>query len=72
MTAYSRICQKFYITGKGGFVMEICKGYCGVACVGGYCPKVFKPWYSCEDRFYYQGCDDCYFLGMEDCIRFDE
>lgn len=52
--------------------MEICKGYCGVACVGGYCPKVFKPWYSCEDCFYYQGCDDCYFLGMEDCIRFDE
>lgn len=51
--------------------MEICKGYCGVACAGGYCPKIDRL-FSCEDCFYYNGCDDCFFAGTEDCIKFDE
>jgi hypothetical protein len=58
-----------------------CKGYCGVACVDGRCPIALyyedftlfekKP-PSCEDCFYYKGCEDCCFDGTDMCERKNE
>lgn len=56
--------------------MKRCKGYVGVACVDGSCPKALKEDYErcdmdvisdCEDCFYYKGCEDCCFNGSEYC-----
>ena len=54
-----------------------CNGYCGVACVDGRCPIALynedftqferKP--SCKDCFYYKGCEDCCFEGMDMCEK---
>lgn len=52
--------------------MEICGGYCGVTCVNGYCPNANMDGgkqISCEDCFYYEGCEDCAFAGTKDCIK---
>ena len=52
-----------------------CKGYCGVACVDGHCPialynedfTMFERKPSCNDCFYYEGCEDCCFKGTDMC-----
>ncbi len=55
--------------------MKRCKGYCGVTCIDGTCPKALQDEYaergydvvkSCNDCHYYRGCDDCYFNGNEE------
>lgn len=47
-----------------------CKGYCGQACIDGTCPMANRDKYmergydvvwSCNECYYYQGCEDCYF-----------
>lgn len=57
---------------------EFCKGYVGVACVDGSCPKANAEEYAercinvikdCKNCFYYRGCEDCAFLGMEYCEK---
>lgn len=56
---------------------ERCKGYCGVACIGGYCPialydedfTLFEQKPSCEDCFYYKGCEDCCFEETSICEK---
>lgn len=61
--------------------MEICKGYCGVACVSGCCPMALSDEFiergydvikSCEDCFYYKGCEDCCFENTSMCIRVED
>lgn len=55
-----------------------CKSYCGVACVDGHCPialynedfTLFERKPSCDDCFYYKGCEDCAFNGMHLCPKF--
>lgn len=52
-----------------------CTGYCGVACVDGHCPialynedsTMFERKPSCNDCFYYKGCEDCCFYETEMC-----
>lgn len=55
---------------------ERCKSYCGVTCVDGTCPAANRDEYgergydivdNCENCFYYNGCEDCYFKGTEMC-----
>lgn len=54
-----------------------CKGYCGVACIDGTCPKANVDEYmergqgvpySCKECWLYRGCEDCCFDGTEICI----
>lgn len=54
-----------------------CKNYVGVTCVNGNCPRVNIEEYeeryiplisSCEDCFYYEGCEDCALDGTEHCV----
>lgn len=56
--------------------MEICHGYCGVACIDGSCPIALRDEYaergyyvvhSCDECSYYQGCEDCAFDGDSRC-----
>lgn len=59
--------------------MKRCKGYCGVACIDGTCPKAWQDEYaerdydvvkSCDDCHYYRGCEDCYFYVNKDyCVK---
>ncbi len=53
-----------------------CKSYVGVACVNGTCPIARADEYeeycmpvqrSCNNCWYYKGCEDCAFEGTEDC-----
>lgn len=53
-----------------------CKGYVGVACVDGTCPKANFEEYeercipvvkSCRDCHFYKGCEDCALAGTEYC-----
>lgn len=48
--------------------MKRCRGYVGVACVDGTCPRANADEYgercmdavsNCDDCFYYKGCEDC-------------
>lgn len=49
-------------------MMKRCKDYVGSACVDGTCPRANTEEYaercmdvilSCDDCFYYEGCEDC-------------
>lgn len=60
--------------------MEVCKGYCGVACVDGSCPIANRDEYaergydvinSCSECSCYNGCKDCAFNGTSMCIKGD-
>lgn len=53
-----------------------CKGYCGVACIDGTCPKANRDEYAergydivdnCNECPYNNGCEDCCFNGTEMC-----
>ncbi len=57
-----------------------CKSYCGTTCVNGLCPialynedfTLFEIKPSCNDCFYYRGCEDCAFDGMPLCPKFNK
>lgn len=59
---------------------EICKGYCGVACIDGSCPIANRDKYAergydvvhkCSECIYYKGCEDCCFDGdAQYCPKF--
>lgn len=58
--------------------MEICKGYTGVTCVNGNCPRALIDQYleygipivkSCKECSYYKGCEDCCWEGREECVN---
>ena len=58
--------------------MKICRGYVGVACVDGSCPKANAEEYAercmdvvknCGNCHYYKGCKDCVFDGTGFCIK---
>lgn len=53
---------------------DTCSSYCGVACVNGYCPNAnldgFAVGTFCEVCPYYNGCDDCAFVGTDCCPKF--
>ncbi len=58
-------------------IKEFCRGYIGFACVNGSCPKANLGEYAerymdCKNCFYYRGCEDCAFLGMEYCEKNDK
>ena len=52
-----------------------CKNYVGVSCVDGSCPRTIAeeheemaiPKVTCEDCYYYKGCEDCALNGTEYC-----
>ena len=57
---------------------ERCKGYCGVTCIDGTCPKANADEYAergydvvhdCDSCWYYKGCEDCAFNGTELCVN---
>lgn len=45
--------------------MKYCKGYIGVACIDGSCPRAQEDEDGrrliarCDDCWYYKGCEDC-------------
>lgn len=57
--------------------MKYCKGYVGVACVDGTCPKANREEYEergipvpkCADCWLYKGCEDCALDGTEHCDK---
>ena len=56
--------------------MKYCSMYCGVACVDGSCPAANNDFerllgsddISCEECWYYRGCEDCAWYDTEVCI----
>lgn len=49
---------------------KYCRGYCGAACIDGSCPianaeeraeRCMPLLDTCEECWYYQGCEDCAF-----------
>lgn len=57
-----------------------CKYYCGITCVNGNCPialynedsTLFEKKPTCNNCYYYKGCEDCYFSDTEDCYINDK
>lgn len=58
--------------------MSRCKGYVGLSCVDGTCPKANAEEYvkrcmdvikNCDECFYYKGCEDCALFDTEYCIK---
>lgn len=58
---------------------KVCKGYVGIACVDGNCPKALAEEYakrymdvikSCDECIYYRGCEDCAFEGDSFCVNY--
>ena len=58
--------------------MKRCKRYVGVSCVNGSCPVALKDEHiercmdiikSCDECYYYKGCEDCGLANAEDCIN---
>lgn len=58
--------------------MKVCKGYCGIVCVDGSCPKANQEEYeercmnvikNCKDCPFYKGCEDCVFFDTQYCIK---
>ena len=61
---------------REGGVMKRCPNYTGVTCVNGNCPIALSDKYeeygipitnSCNNCFYYKGCEDCCFCGENGC-----
>lgn len=59
-------------------LISTCKGYCGVACIDGTCPKAnYEEYmergqevpYSCNECWLYRGCVDCCCDGTEFCLK---
>ncbi len=59
--------------------MKVCKGYVGVSCIDGTCPRANAEEYferdmdvvkNCNECHYYKGCEDCYFFSehTEYCV----
>lgn len=58
--------------------MKRCSNYVGLACVDGSCPVANADIYlsrcmevikSCNECFYYKGCEDCALAGTEYCDK---
>ena len=57
---------------------ERCKGYCGLTCINGSCPKANADEYAergydvvhdCDECGYYKGCEGCCFDGTDMCVN---
>lgn len=55
---------------------QICKNYCGLACVSGECPKALRDDYAecgmdvindCSECGFYKGCEDCALIDYGVC-----
>ena len=58
-----------------------CQHYCGVACIDGNCPIANIDEYAergydiirdCNDCYFYEGCKDCCFEGMDVCPKYEQ
>ena len=56
---------------------KMCKSYCCVTCFTGNCPialyyedfTIFERKPTCENCFYYKGCEDCIFENTDMCEK---
>lgn len=57
------------------YLSDRCSSYCGVNCINGYCPNANRDGFVvrsyCDVCPYYEGCDDCAFVGTDCCPRFN-
>lgn len=60
---------------------KICPAYLGLACIDGSCPIANRDEYAergyyivsdCSQCNFYKGCEDCYFAGTKDCLKFEK